>query len=274
MPRQRDTRGAATPRRGFVFLMVLMLLGIGTITITAGLIRTDFRARVAQQRLESYRRHHELLGVRDLVFTWLNRAETDEILALAASGDDAYRIALNESITIRITVADGQGTIRLRDLDAIGDPLLREWMIEVLGRIPPERMNDLTRRVGPVPISLHGIPDVLIDAIAGDDSLLGSGLREARDKRVEDASGLLRTLLDIGVDANVAQTTARRFVFTPQLWRFDIEAFHHDLGISRRYLVLAQKGDLSRAGVTKLHEWRYVEDGGRSWGGPRPSWAF
>lgn len=244
-------------RPGFVFVLVLMLLVLAGIVVGASLQRSTASMLMAERQLEGYRKHHEMLGIRDYASSWLRKPEykPDLLGALAESGEVAHRFVIENpgnNIVILISVRDGQGTV-LRSLASITNPDLRRWVVEVLSRLPPNR-PDLTRRSGPALVSLHAASDEVLDAIAGFDTKLSAGLRDARDKGAENATELQASLQRHNVDDLAANAVTKYLSFEPSLWRLNVEVVYPDH--INRYTLLAEKEN----NLTKLHEWRPVGD--------------
>lgn len=247
------TRAAKSERPAFVFLMVIMLIAVAVTLISAGFARTMLSARAAEMQLDAYRRHHEMLGVRDTVFNFLRGKNEEDLAIIAASGQAAQRIELDDGVTLRITVADGQGSLLLTNVDEIQNEEEREWLLQALTYLPRDRFHDFTRRAGPIRISLRGAPDPVLLAAALGDTRMAEALADAREEEPESQAQLIRELRGRGFAERECTTTAARFDFEPKLWLFQIEAFHPGLGRGFRYDVLAELDT-----VPKIHDWRLV----------------
>lgn len=243
-----------TRRRAFVFLWVLALMMIATLLIGGGLRQTVARANIVARQIESYERHHEMLSMRDIVWTRLRGMDTEELEQRARQGERAIRERLSNEITIAYTLEDGQGTIRVMNPDDIPDSVTRHWMTTVLEYLPPDTFDRFTRRSGPMTISLRAAPDEVLTAVARGDEDLRDALIRARDsERIENQAELVEALQGYGVDANEAMQTARRFDFDPELWKVRIEAYHAERNFSAQYEILARVGR-----QTFIHEWRQI----------------
>lgn len=242
-------------RRGYVFIMVLMLLMVATIIVAAALQRSSASMLTGEKMMEGYRRHHEMLGIRDYGRSWLQKTENkpEQLAKYAESGEVAHRFVIENpgnTMVILISVRDGQGTV-LRSLANVVNDDLRRWLVEVLSRLPPNR-PDLTRRSGAPQVSLRAASDEVIDAIAGFDNQVAVGLREARDRGAANATELQAALHRRNVDDAVANVVTQHVTFEPTLWRLNVEVVYPDH--INRYTLLAEK----RNNMTELHEWRPV----------------
>jgi type II secretory pathway component PulK len=241
-------------RRGFAFVLVLMLLVVCGILVGASLQRASVSSMLATKQAEGYRKHHEMLGIRDYGRSWLQKPEhkPDQLAAYAESGEVAHRFVLDSNVVILISVRDGQGTV-LRSLANVTNAETRRWLVEVLSRVPLER-TDLTRRSGPPQISLHSASDEVLDAVAGFDDKVSAGLREARDKGASNPTELQQALQRRNVEDMVAHAVSQYVTFEPSLWRLNVEVVYPEH--VNRYTLLAEK----RNNLVTLHEWRPVGD--------------
>ncbi|MDX2115088.1 MAG: hypothetical protein SFZ24_05630 [Planctomycetota bacterium] len=249
-------RGARA-RRGFAFLMVLMMLGIATLTLAVGLQRAYTHTAIVERQLDGYRRHHELLGMRDYCWSWLDRGGKDgndarKLAEFAASREVAHRLVLENDVVVLISVLDGQGSV-LRNLQGVTDENSRRWLIGMLARLPEGR-PELTRSAGPLNISLRAASDEVIDAMAGFDPEVALALREARDRGVQNDVELQAILERANVEPNLAMTLQQFITFQPTIWRLNVEVVHPDR--VNRYTILAEK----RGNMSTLYEWRPVSD--------------
>ena len=256
MTRTTPTRARpASGRSGFVFVLVLMLMAVSTIVIAGALRRAAVLDLIVERQLESYRLHHEMLGVRDWVHQWFKRPETtaEKLAEMARSGEVADRLVLEgENLVFLISVIDGQGTV-LRDLSLVKDAAARDFLAQTLSRLPADR-PELTRRAGPPTISLASASDEVLEAMAGDNNDLFNGLADARDKNAKNTTELMQALDRAGVDNQTAQEIAPRIAFQTTLWRLNVEAVHAET--IRRYTLLSEKA----GNISLVHEWRSVSN--------------
>ena len=242
-------------RPGFVFILVLMLLVMGTATVTWMISRSSLQHTLLQDQVNGYTRHHEMLGVRDIVSHWLGRAENQRNLVdYARQRDPVYKVEIPGGTLIIITVRDGQGTILTR-LDMAPTETHQEMLIEMVSRLPVNR-PDLVRRSGPFAISLSAAPDEILDAIAGEDLVLSDALREMRDIPEPSRADYLQALTRAGIEAELAQHLMMMFATDTsreRLWRIEVEAL--DTMGPRRYDLLVS---IDR-NLPTIHEWRMIE---------------
>lgn len=246
---------SSSHRRGFALLTVLMLIVIASIVIGAALQRASLQNLIVEQQLDGYQRHHELQGVRAMVDAWLAKGDSvDTLTELANTGETIDRIAFETGVTYRVYAQDGQGTL-LTNLSGITGDVPQRWIIATLSRLPADR-PDLTRDAGPWRISLPAAPDEILEAMSGGDAKIFQALKVARDEQVKTVSEFLSTLQSRGVEDLTAQTLSRYVVYSPELWRFDIEAVHPDR--TERYVVFA----FARGNNRKILAWRELRHEG------------
>ncbi len=247
--------------RGFVLLLVIVVLALATTIAAWNLRRASLQAQAVQRQIDNYELHHEMLGVRDIVTVWLQRdADTSKMPEYAASAAPAYAVELPDGKRVRVHVRDGQGTL-LANLNAVkDDPAQRLMLLAALARIPSDR-PDLVRRSGPWEVSIRAMPDEVIDAIAGDVRALAAALRILRDDTEADNSQLADRLQTIGLDPALVQRQLSMLTFEPRLWALDVETVVPAIGTRppeiRYYTVLAEvTGSGQRV---RVHEWRPVD---------------
>lgn len=241
-------------RRGFAFLVVLLLMVVASVIVAVALQRAGLHAAITERQIIAYRQHHEMLGIRDYCDWWLGKRENDEakLSEYARANRVAHRLALDNGVVVLISVIDGQGTL-LRNLENVEDEGTRRWTIEMLARLPEGR-TDLTRRSGKWPISFNGAPEEIIFALAGSDPRLGQLLLNLRDQGIKDQVEFQMALERANIEPLVTQALLRNLTFTPSLWRLNVEVVHPDQLF--RYTLLVEKINAS----TKIQEWRAVSD--------------
>lgn len=234
----RSRTAPTTPRRGFVFLLVLMIISAGVIVISGGITRAVVKGSIIQRQLDGYEQHHELLGIRDLVKFWLVREQADSKLADYASADEpATRILLPNNLALVIRIRDGQGTLRAR-LQPGDAPEVEEMLLDVLSWVPMDR-RDLLRRSGPLGVSLRAAPNEVVAALARGDPDVEAVLRKLRDQESVHRGYFVEELQRAGVSADEIRLLSELIAFEQtRLWRIEVEAV--DARGTRTYSGLVQ----------------------------------
>ncbi len=225
-------------RRGFVFLLVLMIISAGVIVISSGINRAVVKGAIVQRQLDGYQQHHELLGIRDLVKFWLVREQADSRLAEYASVDEpATRIILPDNLALVIRIRDGQGTLRAR-LQPGDAPEVEEMLLDVLSWVPMDR-RDLLRRTGPLAVSLRAAPDEVVSALARGNPDVEAVLKNLRDKDSVHRGIFVEELQRAGVDPEEIKLLSELVAFEQTtLWRIEVDAV--DVRGTRTYAGLVQ----------------------------------
>ena len=235
-------------RRGFVFMVVLMVIVIGTITIGATVSASSFKSRVNESRVRAYRTQHEALSVRDIIRWWLmqmnnsggrREAGVNPLMALDESPESSKRFTLESGVVIRVTVRDAQGTMLAR-LDDSLSPENFEWLFEALKRLPQERV-DLIRRHGPLTVSLRSATDEVLGALAEGDAEMAEALIDIRGIGVPDPATFAREMNSRGFDTERTQQMLRRVTITPTLWKMDVEVIDPNSANIRRYTMIVEQ---------------------------------
>lgn len=239
-------------RRGFAFVTVLALLLIATIAGAAMLQRTTTLALATERQIDAYHRHSELMGVRDIVSTWLaslGQRNMNELREMATDPAPDYTLKLDDQgSVINIYARDGQGTVPIHHLAEANDAE-RAFLMETLERLPADR-PDLIRRVGYRQISIHSAPDEVIDAMSRGVPELAELLTEARERRISDGGELDVLARQMGVEESLYLPLRSWFTYAPHLFRLEVEVTRQ--GKKRRYSVLAQQ----EGNFPSILEWR------------------
>jgi len=222
-------------RPGYIFLLVLIVLAVGLVMVLAATERAGIQAALAQDRVRDYQRHHEMLGVRDLVTEWVNRTGNRERLAQSVeSGTPFYDAVLPGGITVSARAEDAQGTVLLPELGT-QNPQLVFALNDIVARLPPAR-PDLVRSSGPPTISLKGAPIEVLRALAeGNDELVQLLLAMQAEPSMDPAR-FTAALSTTGFTEKSA-TLSQVLTFAPTLYRLRVRVF--DDTELRRYSMLA-----------------------------------
>lgn len=239
-------------RRGFVFIMILILVFAAAAMITWSISRATTEGLIVQKRIEAYNRHHESLGMRDLVLVWLTReVNSTKLPELAKSGEVAYRVVLPDKVVVLVHISDGQGTIRCT-MDPEDPPEVTQRLLDVLSYLPRDR-PDLLRRYGAMQVSIAGAPpEVLVALARGNDTIL-EALQRIRDRPTVERSNFFQELQRDGIEVEDVQALADMIVFDQnRLWRLDVEVI--DASSVRRYTGLVQ----TDRNIPQMLEWTEV----------------
>lgn len=239
-------------RRGFLILAVMGLLIIAVAAIGWSIQRTTFASATVDLRIQGYRDHHEVQGLKAIVARWFSMRETRAAVkdrTRRGLVEPDYIADLPNDTTIRLWLTDGQGTILAR-LDGVPSIQTQELLLEALRRIPVDR-DDLVRRHGPAPTSLwSAAPETLLAFAGGDPGLAGALERMAADDPPRDNGEFVRRLMAEGFAEQRARDLTLVLTLEPTLSRVDAEVT--DAFGTRRYAVLVGEQD----GLPRIYECR------------------
>lgn len=239
-------------RRGFVFIMILIVVFAAAAMVTWSINRATTEGLIVEKRLQAYARHHESLGVRDMILVWLTReASGTKLPELAKSGDVAYRVVLPDQVVVLVRIRDGQGTIRCT-VDADDPPEVTQRLIDVLQWLPKDR-PDLLRRYGAMQVSVAGAPPEVLTALARGNETILKALQRIKDRPTVERSNFFQELQQDGIEVEDVQALADMIVFDQnRMWRLDVEVI--DSRSVRRYVGLAQ----TDRNLPQMLEWTEV----------------
>lgn len=214
-------------RTGFALPIVLMLVLVGGIAISVMMERHVAQAMTVQRELQGYSFHHSSKGVQEAVETWLRYSGATKNMHDAVTSDGhAFDIVLDTGETVRVTLVDAQDTIlaELAGLPAQSRDVAR-LMLEELQIRAGVQASQLTRREGPVPVSVNSAPpDVLYAAInAITDGQETDALVDEINHRRSQEPLTTKVLTDIyttvSISSEVRGKIAMAITAQPTLWR-------------------------------------------------------
>lgn len=240
-------------RRGFVFIMILVVVFAAAAMITWSVNRSTTEGLIVEKRLQGYAMHHESLGIRDFVLLWLTRdiGTSTSLADMAKAGGVAHREVLPDKVVVLLRIRDGQGTIRCT-IDPDDPPEVTQRLIDVLEWLPPDR-PDLLRRYGAMQVSIAGAAPEVITALAKGNDLILKALQRIKDRPTVERSNFFQELQRDGIPVEEVQALADMIVFDQnRLWRLDVEVI--DARSIRRYTGLAQ----TDRNIPQMLEWTQV----------------
>ncbi len=238
-------------RRGFLLITVMALLIVVIATIGWCVQRSLYASHAVDVRIQNYRDHHEVQGLKAIVSRWYASRETRQAASdRARAGEDPpeYRAELPNRTAIVLRLTDGQGTILAR-LDNVPSIQTQEAILNALREIPSDR-DDLVRRCGPPTISLQAAPSEVLLALAGGDAELASALEAMKASLPRDNGEFVRRLMAAGFEEQRARDLTLVITMDPSIWRVDAEVI--DAEGSRWYALLVGEQD----GLPRIYECR------------------
>jgi hypothetical protein len=235
-----------------VALMAMLIVIVAAIGWS--IQRTLFASKAVDLRIQSYRDHHEVQGLKAIVARWFSAPETRKALSEkpdAASGPLAppeYHAKLPNDTVIRLRLVNGQGTILAR-LDNVPSIQVQELLLSALREIPVDR-DDLIRRHGPATTCLAAAPAEVLLALAGGDPGLAEVLTQMQADPPRDAGEMVRRIMDAGFTETQGRELTLVLTLQPTLSRVDAEVTD-EFG-TRRYALLVGEQD----GLPSIYECR------------------
>lgn len=259
-------RHASHQRRGFLIITVMVLMVIVVIVMSWMLTTANVRGNVAQQQINAYRDHHDLMSIRHIARSYMRRNRTNERLEeivgdpLVARAEEpvVYEAALPDGLNVRITLARAQGTV-LRGFDGADSAAQRALLESMVADLDATGdAAEYTRAIGPARIVLGDAPDRVLQSIAGESSAVFETLRSCRIEGVTNPGMIQTRLQNAGIDVDTATRIGTRlFTSQTELWRLTVFA-ERDGNQRQYYLYMMREGD-SGGGFWEILEARVLE---------------
>lgn len=222
-------------RRGFLIVAIMALLIVAVAAIGWSIQRTIFASHTVDMRIQNYRDHHEVQGIKAIVARWFRDVQTPaKRLAEGVTEVPEYYAELPNDTLIKLRLVDGQGTVLAR-LDNVPSIQTQELLLTTLRGIPVDR-EDLIRRHGPPAVSLTAAPPEVLLALAEGDPKLALALQAMQTDLPKDNGEFVRRLMAAGFAEQRARDLTLVTTMTPSLSRVDAEVTD-ELG-TRRYALL------------------------------------
>lgn len=222
----------------------MALLIVAVAAIGWSIQRTTFASHAVDLRIQNYRDHHEIQGIKAIVARWFR--EVQPPAKRRAEGESAtpeYYAKLPNHTIITLRLTDGQGTILAR-LDNVPSIQTQELLLGALRSTPVDR-EDLIRRHGPPATSLVAAPPEVLLAFADDDPKLALALQAMQTDLPKDNGDFVRRLMAAGFPEQRARDLTLVLTMTPTLSRVDAEVTD-ELGTRRYALLVGQQDGLPR----------------------------
>ncbi len=216
-------------RRAYALAMVMLLGTVCIFGVVAVLERATESGRAGKRAVESYLRHHEQAGLRDIIglalsFRGLNAGD------LKPESSTKMVITVEGSGEVEVRVADGQGTLLQASGAGVADVL--RAAAEQLAKIDPQgtATGRNTRERGPAKISINSAPRAVLAALfkavdaEGPAEAFASAVLEKRASQrltTGDIGALLQTA---GADDEVRKLIEGLLTADPGLFKVRVES--------------------------------------------------
>jgi len=153
---------------GFAMPMVILLLVVTGLAISVSVRRHAAEQLLVSRQIEGYHQHHTGRGLQEAIAAWLRQQTGREIGdAIDQDTGHAMDIILEDGSIVSVALIDAQGAL-LSDLTALEESQAEEAAAALrmlLERVGPTTYQRLTRRAGPVGVSVRTAPLSVLRAV-------------------------------------------------------------------------------------------------------------
>jgi len=172
--------------RGFALPLVLIISLVVSTLIAVVLWRQTAQSLLVQKQIERYSGHHIAAGLKEVIGAWVSSVGNRPLHEAIEADGLALTLIPEAGVSVEVYFFEGQGTV-LSDLGGLTDESFRRarGILGALAREEPRRLGELTRKYGPVAVSVNTAPEVVLrsaitGAIGADGQALASSIVSAR----------------------------------------------------------------------------------------------
>lgn len=231
-------------RRAFALPMVMLLALVATLAIALILNRTGVSGAAVNRQIKTYERHHRHAGMKEMVDRWLATTHGSMQDQLESDGQ-AFTLEMPRNRRVRVTIADGQGTL-LDDLRGLYGPEARytAMALDFLRRSTdvdkdPDLATLLFRKAGPAQVSINSAPPIVIEALTTaifpgrDGQRLAQEYLNRRSRALLTQSDIRGIALENNAQNEEAAALEMMFVALPTVWFVDAIATSGSRAVER-----------------------------------------
>lgn len=230
-------------RRGYALPLVLLLALVASVVMAMVLDRQRTQTLSQKRQLDQYRDDHFAKGLQETIDAWMKSVAARPLAELLDDDGHALDMDLAGGVTLRLYAFDGQGSVLTEIAGLTGEArVTAAGLVDALSKLPPElrnagsgfergRLTELTRRFGPMAISVNSAPEAVLNAVvryALGDSGAGdvvTSLLNARSEKVLAAPDLSDALAKIDADTAQRSTLSRILTTQPSLYRLEARLY-------------------------------------------------
>ncbi len=230
-------------RRGYALPLVLLLALVASVVMAMVLDRQRTQTLSQKRQLNHYRDDHFAKGLQETIDAWMKSVAARPLAELLAEDGHALDMDLAGGVTLRLYAFDGQGSILTEIMGLTGEARVNAaGLVNALSQLPPElrnassgfergRLTELTRRFGPLAISVNSAPEAVLNAAiryASGDKSAGDkvmSLINARSEKVLAAPDLSDWLAKLDMETNQRSTLSRLLTTQPSLYRLEARLY-------------------------------------------------
>jgi len=158
----------ASTGRAFAMPMVILLLVVTGLAISVSVRRHASEQLLVSRQIDGYHQHHTGRGLQEAIGAWLRQQNGRDIDAsIDEDSGRAMDILLEDGSIVSVFLIDAQGAL-LSDLTALEQSQAEEGAAalgHLLDRVSPAGYLRLTRRAGPLGVSVHTAPLEVLRAV-------------------------------------------------------------------------------------------------------------
>ncbi|MFO0834466.1 MAG: hypothetical protein U0638_05805 [Phycisphaerales bacterium] len=241
--------------KAFALPMVIMLTAVAGIMIGVLLDRQSAQALSVHRQVDEYREHHFGRGAKEIIDYWLRTRSNRPVRELLDESGKALDVTLADGTVISLRLFDAQGTLNAdrATLAASGMPAPRRAYDE-LAATAGQRLPSLTRKLGPIEVSLGSAAPEVISAIVNANvapekqSDLTAALIELRGRTSIAPEDLSEALNGVGLDNAERDAMTRMVAVDPTFFRAILDARSPDGRTIARYGGFAVIGNMVQRG--------------------------
>lgn len=278
-------------RRGYALPLVLLLALVASVVMAMVLDRQRTQTLSQKRQLDHYRDDHFAKGMQEAVDAWMKSVAARPIVELIEPDGRALDMDLAGGVTLRLYVFDGQGSILTEILGLSGEARVDAAnLISELSQLPPDlraalpdfqrgRLTELTRRFGPLQISVNTAPEPVLHAavryaFGGSNSADAvKAIVEARSEKVLAAADLSDVIAKLKGEINQRSVLTRVLTTQPVLYRLEARLFRTGASADARpaaiyagyTMISGRSTQRDRTGsqttrLTSIFDWHRVPD--------------
>lgn len=230
-------------RRGYALPLVLLLALVASVVMAMVLDRQRTQTLSQKRQMDHYRDDHFAKGMQEAIDAWMKSVAARPFNELLGPDGHALDMDLAGGVTLRLYAFDGQGSILTEIMGLTGEARVDAAnLISELSQLPPElratltgfqrgRLTEMTRRYGPLQISVNSAPEPVLHAavryaFGGSKSADAvNAIVEARSEKVLTAADLSDVIAKLKGEINERSVMSRLLTTQPVLYRLEARLY-------------------------------------------------
>lgn len=230
-------------RRGYALPLVLLLALVASVVMAMVLDRQRTQTLSQKRQMDHYRDDHFAKGMQEAIDAWMKSVAARPFNELLGPDGHALDMDLAGGVTLRLYAFDGQGSILTEIMGLTGEARVDAAnLISELSQLPPElratltgfqrgRLTEMTRRYGPLQISVNSAPEPVLHAavryaFGGSKSADAvNAIVEARSEKVLTAPDLSDVIAKLKGEINERSVMTRLLTTQPVLYRLEARLY-------------------------------------------------